>query len=452
MTDVSKAISQIKDNLSNYKTFKNYYDGRQRENFKTEKYIKQTRRFQTLKDNLCKAIVASRVDRLELINFASEKREVGTTAWELWQRNKMGLLATNVHREAFTCGDSYLIVWESDTPPTQAKRARFYPNYAANVTVVYDDETNEIEFAAKMWKTKDKFRLNLYYKDRIEKYISQNSNAGLPETETAEKTFEFITDDEAEIKNPYGIVPVFHFANEPMIDNFGLSVLTDVLPIQDALNKSLSDLFVAMEYNALRQRYAIGIGFEEDPLTGKYINPYTEQEQLWATDNPNAKFGEFAQSSLSEFLSVTNDLRTEFAKISGTPPHYFYLQTGSIPSGEALQTLESRFVSAIKNAQNSFGATWEKAMQFALIIEGNIDATDEITAQWTNADNATESETLTNKLLKQQLGVSNETLQAEIGYTEKQIADSKAQNAARQKNIGAELLKNFDAGTPDENV
>jgi len=68
--------------------------------------------------------------------------------------------------------------------------------------------------------------------------------------------------------NPYGRVPVFHFPNRRVYD-YGISDLADVIPIQDALNKALMDMLVAMEFGAFKQRWVTGIEYETDPVTGK---------------------------------------------------------------------------------------------------------------------------------------------------------------------------------------
>ncbi len=63
---------------------------------------------------------------------------------------------------------------------------------------------------------------------------------------------------EAVIPNPYGTVPVFHFANNADIGSPGRSELDSAIPVQDGLNKSVLDMLVAMEFSAYRPRWAAG--------------------------------------------------------------------------------------------------------------------------------------------------------------------------------------------------
>lgn len=93
----------------------------------------------------------------------------------IWRRNRMAIRAGELHKEVLKCGDAYMIVW-----PDARGRAVMYPNRAANVSVTYDkDSPGKIAWAAKYWRTADKrIRLNLFYPDRIEKYVSRNESEG----------------------------------------------------------------------------------------------------------------------------------------------------------------------------------------------------------------------------------------------------------------------------------
>ena len=69
--------------------------------------------------------------------------------------------------------------------------------------------------AAKYWRNADKhIRLNLFYADRIEKYISKSESEG-----TLPDAIDFVAD--SLVPNPFGVVPVFHFANNADIGKPG---------------------------------------------------------------------------------------------------------------------------------------------------------------------------------------------------------------------------------------
>ena len=93
----------------------------------------------------------------------------------------MGTRAGEIHKEALKNGDAYIIVW-----PNERGEAVFYPNRAGNITVATDEDApGSITWAAKVWRTADKHvRLNLFYPDRIEKYVTRKEAEGtLPDVD-----------------------------------------------------------------------------------------------------------------------------------------------------------------------------------------------------------------------------------------------------------------------------
>jgi hypothetical protein len=349
-----------------------------------------------------------------------------------------------VHKEAVKNGDAYVIVW-----PNAAGEVTIYPNKAGVCTVVYDEETpGRVLWAAKHWKTPDKrVRLNLFYPDRIEKYISKGEvEAGLPEAKefqpyrhlpagcpegilpsdrqqdaagTAGK-MPALQEGSFVIPNPYGVVPVFHFANNADIGAYGQSELESAVPVQDALNKSVLDMLVAMEFASYRQRWAAGIEIEygED---GKPVPPFKAGvDHLWITENHEARFGDFEAANLEQFLKVKDSFRLDMACVTGTPMYYFMQVSGDFPSGEALKKAESRFIAKVRDRQESFGQVWEDVMAFALMIEGKSRA--RLFADWEDPAPLSEKERLENIALRKELGISDAQALVEAGYGETDVA------------------------------
>lgn len=342
----------------------------------------------------------------------------------------MHLRSGQLHKEALINGDAYIIVW-----PDASGRAAMYPNRAASCVVFYDEEVpGKIVRAAKYWLTHDnRTRLNIFYPDRIERYISQkqsetpaNSKDLVPVSGDRHRT----SDLEAGITpNPFGVVPVFHFANNGDIGSLGVSELAAAMPIQDGLNKSVLDMLVAMEYSAYRQRWVAGIEVETDSSTGELIAPFKAGvDHLWISENPDARFGDFESANLEQFLKVKDGFRIDMASVTGTPLHYLQPQTKSVPSGESLRRAETRFLSKVRDRQAAFGQVWADAMEFALSIEGISGA--RLITQWEDPASQSEREVLENILLKKQIGLSVEQALIEAGYG---AADVKAMVIARDE-------------------
>jgi hypothetical protein len=448
--DIDIAAKKLTSNVTAYAKTTSYYDGNHELQFATEKFKNVFGQlFRAFALNLCPAVCDSVRDKLTLTGFGVEKGGEGNIpneAWKIWQNNRMGVRGRQIHREAVVNGDAYAIVWVDPM-----KRTTIYPNRADSCTVVYDDETpGKILWGAKAWfttpdaKGEKKARLNLFYPDRIERYVSKKKVTTLPAK--AGEWDEYTEDGgQARITNPYGVVPIFHFGNNADIGSFGKSELSNAIPIQDALNKSVLDMLVAMEFSAFRQRWATGIEIEYDE-EGKPVPPFVSgSERLWTVENPETKFGDFEATDLEQFLKVKDGFRIDVACVTGTPLHYFLLTGAAFPqSGISIEKLESRFINKINDRQESFGQVWEDLMSLALRIEGkgqNI----RLFAEWEDPAPLSEKEMLDNLVVKQELGVSDEQLLTEAGYGAddvKKMLDAKeaaAEKAVSRFNAGEEL-------------
>ena len=418
--DLTLSIERLRENSLRYQRAERYYLGRHDLAFATQKFANAFgSQFREFALNLCPAVCEAARDKLKLTSFSSESTgdsrlstgEIEAKTREIWNRNRMAVRAGELHKEALKCGDAYAIVW-----PNASGEAVIFPNKAANCTVVYDEESpGRTIFAAKYWQTNEKeIRLNLYYADRIERFVTKGSGGAI--LPNADRFVPFEADgNPASIENPFGVVPVFHFANNADIGEPGRSELEPAIPIQDGLNKSVLDMLVAMEYCAYRQRWAAGIEIAYD-TDGSPVPPFSAGvDHLWVAEDPNTRFGEFSDANLEQFLKVKESFRIDIASVTGTPLHYLQPQNKTLASGEALRKSETRFIAKIRDRQNAFGRVWEDAMAFALLIEG-MGTRISLTAQWEDPAPITERELLENIRIKREIGLPRETALAEAGY------------------------------------
>jgi hypothetical protein len=437
---IKAALAKIAGKQIALDKYENYYFGRHSFNFSSEKFTTQfAKRLHTMRDNLCKTAVRAPADRLEVIGFAAEKTStVYNDSWDIWKYSKMPQLSKRVFRDAFKTGSGFVQVWADSTG-----RARLVNQDPRQCTVFYDPETNEVEMAAKLWRGLDRLiYLTLFYPDRIEKYVSRSvqSDGSTPKTAAAFQK-RTVGGEPWPLPNPYGVTPLFHFGLE-------CSILDDVIPLNDALNKELADLLIGSESNSLRQRWTTGISYEVDPETGKQIIPFERASQWFASKDADSKFGEFKDVLLKDFLEVINDFRSEIANVCGIPQYYFKLGAGDFPSGEALAKAESRFAALITDAQIDFGESWSAAMKLALAIDDKAGEADgEIETQWTPAAPMSDNEKADLAIKKKTFGASNEQLLAEVGYSDAQIAKMKKDNSDAAANAAETFGKVFDSGS-----
>lgn len=429
---IKAALKQLAARQYGYRHYENYYAGKHQLAFASERFRNAFGDlFRKFADNLMPAVIDAVKDKLQVTGFVIEEGgDLADQSWEIWQRNRMHRQASEVHLEALRSGDSYVIVW-----PDAKGNARIHPQKPGLCTVSYDEEEpGKIVSAVKVWLTAARrVRLNLYFPDRIEKYITRNSYPnGFPDGASAFE--EFITPGEAwPVVNPFGMVPVFHFANNASVGECGRSELINVIPLQDALNKAVLDKMVAMEFGAFPQRWAIGLEVETDPMTNKPIAPWTGVERFLTVGSPDAKFGQFDAGDLSQFLAVQDSFRAEIARVSGTPMHYLMLNKGEFPSGEAMKTAEARFLSKVRDRQISFGGEWENVMSLALQMEQAGTEDLQIFVQWADPAPASQKEQLESLTLKQGLGVSETQLLIEAGYGAADILRMQAERASQDQ-------------------
>lgn len=440
--DIEKAVTDLRISSTKYARNERYYNGDHDLAFATEKFVNAFGTlFREFALNLCPVVCDAIKDKLHVTGFSVDSfgvmsspssrvspndsdnsaNSVNSATRRIWQSNRMAVRAGEVHKEALKNGDGYVIVW-----PDPSGKAAIFPQRAANMTVIYgEDSPGVIELAAKCWRDEEKFvRLNLFYPDRIERYVSRSKSEGsLPEASDFVPLRSGLANEETQagslrsdsvIPNPYGVVPVFHFANNADIGQHGRSELEAAIPIQDGLNKAVLDMLVAMEFSAYRQRWAAGIEIEYDEA-GKPIAPFQAGvDRLWIADSAEAKFGDFAAGELEQFLKVKDGFRIDIASVTGTPLNYLLQTIGDVPSGESLRRSEARFIAKVRDRQGSFGQVWADVMQLALAIDGRPGT--RLITEWEDPAPMSEREILENIILKKQIGLPVEQALIEAGY------------------------------------
>jgi len=433
--DVTIALGRLLDrSRERYARYRAYYNGDHGVTYTSDKvrdaFAAMVREYNC---NLMPAVVDAVADRLQVTGFGVEAgpANAADAAWDVWNQNRMDRKAGELHQEVLTCGDAYAVVW----PDMRANRVRIWPNRADHMTVWYDEEdTDTITMAAKLWTLTDqRARLTLYYSNRIERYITRAAtNAPL----TAASFVEYVDANEPSfpLVNPWGVVPVFHFANNAALGAFGHSELQGAIKPQDALNTTVRAMLTAQEYHAMPQRWATGLQVPNDPITGKPQGGIFQPGGVWAVAHDGVRYGEFSAGDMDQFLRMADAHRLDIARNTGTPLHYMQLMTDP-PSGEALKTLLERSTKKVKDRQTSLGNTYEDMMALVLRMAGN--GTDEtrLTTHWSDPAPRSEKEEAETLNIKKALGVSWRQLMVEAGYSDATIDEmiaERADVAARQ--------------------
>jgi len=418
MSDIKLALDHIVEKREEYKKAEAYYEGNEAEIFASRRWHRIFKNDKVdYKFNFVRTVVDSVSNRLELAAVTATTDAANANLNKIMEQSDFEIDTNEIHRRTLVYGDAYAIVWPDET-------GQVVINYNSPLTtaVIYDPENpRNKSFAAKLWQSYDAqnrktIKLNLYYKDRIEKYVAlgdldnitgNGTNFGLTET----------------IVNPWNEVPVFHFRTTKQ---YGRSELADAIGPQDAINKLISTHMYTVDYQGAPQRYALSSGGNDSEFED-FNNDSTDRDNLGALKNGPGELwylkgvnsvGQFAPADPKTFTEPIKDFVRAMASITSTPLHYFE-KSGNIPSGEALRTAEGPLMKKVEDRQVSFGSTWRDLFVFMLTIEG---APSDVEIEWQNVETMDSLDAWEVAIKKTIVGVNLKQVLVEMGY-DTEIAD-----------------------------
>ncbi|TYL55749.1 phage portal protein [Nocardioides sp. BGMRC 2183] len=349
-----------------------YYEGRQPLAFLApEAKTALGNRFGRMTSNIPRLAVTALAERLRVTGFTGTT-DAADTLWSDWIANDLDQTAGIAHREALTLGTSFAIVWArpDGTPRVSVESAR-------QVSVLTDPGTRQVVAALKRWETPRTTEAVLYEADQITRLRSNAPGATITGFQTVET-----------IANPLGVVPVVRFRNGDRLLDDGVSEIEDLIPLVDALNKSLADMMVTSEYVGRPRRWATGIELEEDE--GEAVNPIPEGNRAMISENPDAKFGQLNAADLAGYEASVRVLLGQIMAVSALPAHYVGVFTDNPASADALRASEASLTARAEARQATFGRSWEDVARLMTAVRTGTDpAQVELRARW--ADAATRS-------------------------------------------------------------
>ena len=437
---------QAEDRREDYDMTRRYYGG-EHDTAVTDRLKKFLPPRLAFRDNFMNVVVDSLAERLKVIGFDTEDEDFGEWAWEMWQKNRMDYTQVVVHTEAIMLGDSYLLCdWDA-----ARERPRWTHQMPEMIIPHYDEVSRDIDWVSKKWLQHPNIgedpetRLNLYYADRVEKYVARGG-VWAKHQDDEDEAWPVPWLDKAGA--PLG-VPIIHFRNRPMGADFGQSEIINVIPMQDLLNKSLIDLTMILDTLAFPQRYTLNVNHNSSRLE---IMPGSVAE--FHSEYDGGQVGQWNAAAGEGPLKAIESLVQHIAGTTRTPQHLFQIM-GGVPSGEALKTAESGLVNKAQQRMVNFGNAWEDCLTMALRIQAAFGTAvadpEEVVVETTWDDPETRNEQSHMEVLKakMELGVTKHQIYREMGYTQEQIdqmdMDSEADRRS-ETNIGAEILRNFNAG------
>ena len=423
---------QLISKSASVKRYENYYDGVHNLAFASQDYRQEfSKMLQGVSDNWMALVVDAVEERLHVEGFRMSDDPAGDKdAWQIWQENCLDADSEMLHSTALQTGSAYAMVWFGDDD-----RPEITVEHPAQTIVAYEAGSQRRRVAAlKSWVDEwtGDVRANIYLPDGIYKFQSRRAIT-LDEYQTAsgrDRRLDVLggmwmpAPGESEyVDNPLGVVPIVEFRNRPRMLGPGRSEIADVISAQDQINKLVCDMMVAAEFSAFRQRWATGIEIPTDPMTGKPLQGYQAAiDRLWSTESDNAKFGEFGETDLSNYVgAITNRVRSLMGRTR--TPGYYVPSDGPPPSGESLKTVETGLVAKCRSRHRHFGESWEEVMRLAFKVLDDPKA-NSLAAEtvWSDPESFSEG-VRTDSLLKQlAMGVPVRVLWERAGYSQTEIA------------------------------
>lgn len=347
-----------------------YYTGSQALSFLAPEVAMAVRgRLRSLVVNWPRLVVNSLEERLDVDGFRVADA-VDADLWRIWQANDLDEQSQMAHVDALVHGRSFAIVWAN---PDDARTPKISLESAEQMTVDFEPGTTNVIAAAKHWAQDDMAYANLYLDDVVLKYEAPLAMPG-GATLVQPQAWELRADP---IPHDLGVVPVVPFINNPRLTHpYGESQLTDVIPLVDAINKLATDMMVSAEYHAMPRRYATGIDLGDGEGSAERSREKLRQEwtkaeagRVWVSDSADARFGQFSEASLDNFVKGIEMLAAQLAALCGLPPHYVGLMSQANPaSADAIRSAESSLIERVKRKQRVFGGGWERVMRLAILV------------------------------------------------------------------------------------
>lgn len=299
--------------------------------------------------------------------------------WDLaWQPNRMDSRQRQVHRAAITYGAGFTSVLRGgDSGPVISTWSPL------RMTALYDDEVNDewpvyaMSVAQPDTLTRGRGLLDDPTVSDVVAKARGDDRGRWPAVRIYDATHVYDLaihprDRKApgELVGPplehgLGVCPVVRF-HDPDEDGCSIGRVEPLLPVQRQINQTTFGLLMTQQFQAFRQRWATGMAIERDD-DGNVVPPWNAAvNAVWQNESPDAKFGDFAETSLDGYLTSRDKALLFVSSTSQIPPHNMVVGNAIANiSAEALTALQSAHDHNVADTQVSFGESWEQTLRLA---------------------------------------------------------------------------------------
>lgn len=408
--------------------------------------------------NIAAKTVRSRLNRLSVnamrvVGKDPESPEHAAIA-QISQDNELDLELPDALKKMAIYGDAYLSAWPANGEvvgaSAVAKQVDLFARSPKSMRAMYDRENNrKILYVIDTWCDEgDYLRVNLYYEDRVERYISVTER----ETHTGVQTYAdemfvpFVPepDDEDEepgdsvLPNPWGRLPIVHLRSDRP---YGVPVHWDAYGPQNILTSLVANEMGAITGYSFPFRYALskagttGADLNDWPTDaeqapnnthgGRHGRLHGDDEREKLDDRPGTltKFhdtdaiGQLTPPDSKNFIDPIDQHIRLFSSITDTPMDIS--ASGAPESGESRKAKLDGLLASVELLQRAAGSAIANAMEIALLMLGFAD--ERVVVEWKPAEKVSDKDGWDAVVSQETAGVPRRDALIEAGYLPEQV-------------------------------
>lgn len=301
------------------------------------------------------------------------------TPWTYWQENGLDARQSIAHRGALDYGTSYALILPGTV---QSRRVPYWRPLSPLRTAAWyrddDDEFPELALRRRGTTVDGTELIELF--DRTSVYTFAKPKNG---------SFTLSRADE----HGLGVTPFVRFRDR--LDGEAVGIIRPHFTLQNRVNEIVFSTLIALQYASFRQRWATGLAVPEDD-DGNPVEPFSAAvDRLWVSDDPAARFGDFAQTELSGHMAAYESTVRTLAAVAQISPN---ILTGDLVnlSADALAQMESSTQRKMGEYETLFGEAWESGFRLAAVAAGDTAAALDTSAQvrWRDTEARSMSQTV----------------------------------------------------------
>jgi hypothetical protein len=395
--------------------------------------------FDRFNDNYMDIVIQTLVDRLRVSGFETKNDPANAWIVALMERNRFDALQVDVHEAVIRDGNSYLLIsWDNAEKRIVLTHEPAWDG-SSGMLVVHDPR-GRVVLGIKCWQEQlgTVTRVTLYYVDHIERYVSQGESGLIPYEDDEGPSVQPFTWNGAAIG-----CPVIHYPNRGTTWNaFGMSEIENAIPLQNALNRTMTSMIMTAELTGFGIRKAVGFEPPAELTPGMWLK-ISPERPLSPDELIEASLME--QGQITPFIEQAQWITAEIGKITRTPaPEFMGSDTAS---GESLKQREIGLIGKARRFQTKIGNRWEDAIRVAWRVEAAFGspppAFDTITARWDDVELRNDKEVVENAQVLANMGYEEEALRqmaGVFGWDEEKIQALLAEKAAGQQARATAIL------------